>query len=417
MISSDALVTDLARTYGTPLVALDVRILDAAIARFERASATYGVDVSYAGKALLPVALVRRLARSRVDLDVCSLGELAAAERGGMPAGRITFHGCGKRPDEIAAAAAGRTARVVADHLPELEALAAASDPARPIDVLLRCNPGIESDTHAAIRTSGEATKFGFPKDDLAQGAAFVRSQPGLRLAGVHAHLGSQLFDESLYVRAVDVLLRALAGDVRPDRGTARLIVGGGFGVDAHPGGRTADVERILAATVSFARIRSAELDIEMPRLGIEPGRAIVADAGFSVYEVVAVKTHGDRRFAIVDGGMSDNPRPALYDAYHHPTAVTGRVAADSVATTVCGRACENDELVTAPLPADLRAGDLLALGTAGAYVVPMASNYNRFTRPPLVFVDGTRHHAVVRRETIDDLFRCELPEPPESER
>ncbi len=403
-------VAELARVYGTPVLALDLRVLDAAIARFERAAAAHAIEVAYAGKALLPVALVRRLARTSLDLDVCSLGELAVAERGGMPAARIVMHGCGKGADEIAAAAAGRAGRVVADHLPELAALAAVASSARPVSVLLRCNTGIVAETHAAIRTSGDGTKFGFAMPALAEAVAFVRAQPGLRLAGLHAHLGSQLFDEAPYLRAADVLVDALAEIVRPPAGEiATLVIGGGFGVDPHPDGRTFDVEYVLGAVATRTRDRSRERGIAAPRLGIEPGRAIVAAAGTSIYEVVVVKRLGERRFAIVDGGIADNPRPALYGAYHHPVAVTGRPAGAQVPTTLCGRACENDELVTAPLPEDLRPGDLIALRTAGAYVAPMASNYNRFVRPPLVFVDGARHHAVVRRETLDDLLRCEI--------
>jgi len=238
---------------------------------------------------------------------------------------------------------------------------------------------------------------------------AAVMAAPGLRLVGIHSHLGSQIFDAAPYAASLPIALEAYAAGLAAGAPMRDLVLGGGFGVDSVPGGEEFDIAAALGQLASEASAAASRLALPPPRLGIEPGRAIVAGAGTSLYRVVAVKHQGRRRFAIVDGGIADNPRPALYGAYHHPT-LSNRVSGAALeATTVCGRSCENDRLVEAPLPADLRAGDLLALGTTGAYTYAMASNYNRFTRPAVVFAGSGTHRLVVRRETESDVLRNDV--------
>jgi diaminopimelate decarboxylase len=400
---------ELAATYGTPLLVLDTGVLDATLQRFGELGAELGIDVAYAGKALLIVALAERLAASPLGLDVCSLGELLVAERAGFPAARITFHGCGKTDEELRAAAAGRTGRIVVDHLDELERLIALPVAAPPLRVFLRLNPGIEAETHRYVQTGGEGSKFGFVAEQLEGAIALLLGAPRVQLTGLHCHLGSNLFDSAPYLAALDRLFevyvraRELGGPLR------ELIVGGGFGVDPQPNGEALDVDSILRALAARVALLAAEARVPVPRLGVEPGRAIVAAAGTSLYRIVTVKHHGTRRFAIVDGGLADNPRPALYDAYHHPQACGRSFASELEETIVCGRSCENDELAVAALPTDLHAGDFLALRTTGAYTFSMASNYNRFPRPAVVFAGQGRHRLVVRRETPAELLEHDV--------
>ncbi len=401
--------TELANAYGTPLLALDTDVLDARVATFASAGERFGIDVCYAAKALLFVELARRLARSPLGIDVCSLGELLTAERAGVSARRLVLHGCGKTEAELRAAADGRVGRVVVDHRAELERLGEIARPDAPVRVLLRVNTGIEAHTHAYVRTGGEDSKFGFPIDDLDEAIAAARAHPNLRLIGAHSHLGSQLFEPEPYAASVEILLDAYARMLAAGAPASEIIVGGGFGVDGGSGVAPLDLEATLATIVAAVAAGSRARSVPAPRVGIEPGRGIVAEAGTSLYRVVAVKRQGSRRFAIVDGGIADNPRPALYGAYHHPF-LAGRGSTAALGEfTICGRSCENDRLVVAPLPADLAAGDLLGLATTGAYTYSMASNYNRFPKPAVVFAGAGRHRLVVRRERDDELLRNDV--------
>ena len=399
----------LADTYGTPLLALDDDVLAANIARFEALVRTHAIDACYAGKALLFVALARRIDASLLGLDVCSLGELLTGEAAGIAPSRMVFHGCGKTHDELVAAASGRVGRVVVDHHDELTALANLAGQAPPVHVLLRVNTGIEAHTHAYVRTGGEESKFGFPLCDVAAAVAFAVASPGLRLVGLHSHLGSQIFDVAPYDASLPILLDAYARALEAGAPLTDLVLGGGFGVDPIPGSVRFDVETAVATLVADLAAGARARGIATPRLGLEPGRSIVADAGTSLYRVIAIKHQGARKFAIVDGGIADNPRPALYGAYHHPTLANRTSDASLEETTVCGRSCENDRLVVAELPSDLVPGDLLALGTTGAYTYSMASNYNRFPRPAIAFAGAGDHALAVRREASADLLRNDV--------
>jgi diaminopimelate decarboxylase len=400
---------ELARVYGTPLLALDTGVLDAALATFGDLGRTLDIDVAYAAKALLFISLARRIAATPLGLDVCSLGELLTAERAGFAAQRLVMHGCGKTDLELRAAADGRVGRIVVDHRDELMALARFARAEQPLRVLLRLNAGIEAHTHAYVRTGGEESKFGFAPEQIDDAANLALATPGLRLAGIHTHIGSQIFDAAPYEAAAPIALDALSRLLARGAPATDLILGGGFGVDARPDGERIDVAATLGALSATLRAEARRRAMPQPRLGIEPGRAIVARAGTSLYRVVAVKRQGSRRFAIVDGGIADNPRPALYGAYHHPSLASRTSASALVETTVCGRSCENDRLVVSALPADLQTGDLLALETTGAYTYSMASNYNRFPRPAIAFAGNGSHRLAVRRETDLELLRNDV--------
>ncbi|HYZ17089.1 MAG TPA: diaminopimelate decarboxylase, partial [Candidatus Acidoferrum sp.] len=394
---------ELAQTYGTPLFVVDLDELDLEIARFSDAFRTRGMTVGYAGKALLVTALAEHLASTPLRLDVCSLGELLTAERGGFPAGRLYFHGCGKTDAELAAIVEGRVAFDVIDNDEELERLAAlAAEAGATVDVMLRINTGIEAHTHAFIRTGGENTKFGFGLDRLAAALARVAALPQLRLIGLHSHIGSQIAETAPFVANLDELLAA--ADLASSLGlpVRELLCGGGIAVEEGLGDpRPLDLDALAAA---LAERNAGRYDV-----AVEPGRALIARAGSSLYQVMAVKTQGRRRFVVIDGGLTDNPRPIIYGARHVPEVMAAAALGDEQPATLVGRTCENDEMGDYVLPAGLAAGDLLAMRVTGAYTYSMASNYNRFGRPPVVFVRNGHHRRVVRGESADDVSRLDV--------
>lgn len=400
--------SELAQHYGTPLMVLDYGVLDAAIAAFTDASSPHGIEVAYAGKALLLVALARHLKHTNLHLDVCSLGELAAAERAAFPPERISMHGCGKTDEELDAAAQARVGRIIVDNLDELRRLAQRGSTDHDVPLLLRLNTGIEAHTHEFIRTSGDKTKFGFDPDALPKALELLRAHPNLRFLGLHAHIGSQIYDQEAFAANAQALMERAAYCAQAGLNCAQLVVGGGFGVQMHPEEPSQlDLRATIDAIAACVRTEAARLRLPVPRIGIEPGRALVAHAGTSLYTVMAAKTEFGRPYAIVDGGVFENPRPALYDAYHHIVCAS-REGERLAETAVCGRTCENDRLGSAQLPGDLRAGELIATCTTGAYTYSMASNYNRFTRPAVAAVREGTHRLIARRETIDDVLRSD---------
>jgi diaminopimelate decarboxylase len=392
---------DLAADFGTPALVLDLHTLDRALHAILAACGRYNIRVSYAAKALLVTRLARRLASRNVGIDVASHGELITAERGGFGPERITLHGAAKSDDELREAMRGRAGRVVIDSVDELRRLRDLG-PMRTCDVLLRLNTGIEAHTHEFIRTAGDDSKFGIAPHEEEEAFALIDRQPLLRVRGVHAHIGSQIFDAEPFVANAQLLAAALKRLRERGFPAYVAVIGGGFGVPMHP--EEPDVPIEIGALVD-AIVAAVPDDIA---LEIEPGRAIVGPAGTSLYRVMAIKRFDRRTFVVVDGSMADNPRPALYGASHHVTAVRATNAPHHP-VTLCGRSCENDELGSAALPTDLAAGDLLAVCTTGAYTYSMASNYNRFPRPPIVAVERGQAELFARRETDDDLLRADL--------
>jgi diaminopimelate decarboxylase len=391
---------ELAARFGTPAVLLDLSVLDASVQTVLDACAPYRIGVSYAAKALIVTALAKRLSAYPIGIDVCSLGELVTAERGGISADRITLHGAGKTDEEIETALDGRVGRIAVDNIEELQRLSSLAR-GRSAALLLRLNTGIEAHTHDFIRTAGDDSKFGLAPNDEPRAIELLRTSPNLRLIGVHAHIGSQIYEPAALGANAQVLVAAAARFREAGFAMERVVVGGGFGVQMHP--ELPDERLNLAAAIAaIASTIPHELECE-----IEPGRALIGTAGTSLYRAVAVKRYERRTFVIVDGSMADNPRPALYGAYHH--AVPVRSSDSSFhPVTLCGRTCENDVLGEVALPRDATAGDLIAICTTGAYTYSMASNYNRFARPPIVAVLGGEALLYARRESLEDVLRCD---------
>ncbi|WP_052434339.1 diaminopimelate decarboxylase [Streptacidiphilus melanogenes] len=392
-------VGELARKIGTPVYVLDEDDFRARCAAWT--SAFPGGDVHYGGKAFLAPAVVGWLRELGMSLDVCSGGELAIAQRGGMPAGRVVFHGNNKSVAEIRRAVEWGVGCIVLDSLQELERVAAV---ARVLGVrqgvMVRVKPGVDADTHAAWATGGERTKFGLSaaSGEAAEAVRRVLAAPSLELVGLHSHIGSQIFDLGSFGTAAERMVDFLRAVERTHGVTVgRLDLGGGLGVFYLPGEKAAPSPADLAAVLHAV----VPEDIQ---IALEPGRSIVAATTVAVYEVGTVKG----RYLSVDGGMSDNPRPATYGAAY--TAVLASRASDAAPApfTVVGKHCETGDILVdgVDLPGDVRAGDLIAIPCSGAYQRAAASNYNQIPRPPVVAVRGGVARVIVRRETEEDLLR-----------
>ena len=399
----------LAETYGTPLVIFDGTLFDERVAEFRTAFGPQ-TDISYAAKAFLCVALARRVAALGLSLDVCSLGELRTAQAAAFPPERLRYHGCGKGDDELEAALRGGVGRIIVDNVEELERLErVAARLGQPATIILRVNTGIEAHTHEMVRTAGENSKFGMLPEVAFAAARRAAASPHLRMAGLHSHIGSQIYEPRFLADAVEPLFELAAALAGAEIAVPEMIAGGGFAVRYRPEDPPAPSPGAIAQRLlSALRLGAEHAGVPLPRLGIEPGRALAGEAGLSLYRVMSVKDHATRRFAIVDGSIADNPRPALYGSYHHVVRADGP-AATAHATTICGRSCESDEMMTVPLPEDLRGGDLLAVCTTGAYTYSMASNYNRFAKPAVVLVADGAHTLWVRRERDEETLRYDV--------
>lgn len=403
-------LTQLAARFGTPTYVLD----EATVRQHCRdyRSALPGVEIAYAGKSMTCRGVLRWIAEEGLSLDVCSAGELAVARAVGFPAARILFHGNVKTPEDLKAAIGYGVGRIVVDSLDEIEHLGALAR--YPQNVLVRVTPGVDGHTHKAVATGVEDQKFGF---SLASGAALeavsrMLAQPSLRLVGLHCHLGSQVSRVASFEEAARrmvgflALLHSRFGITLP-----QLDLGGGHAVPYRAGDPDFDLRGYADRVLRAVNFECSSHRLPLPRLTIEPGRAIVAAAGVTLYRVVTVKHGATRTFVAVDGGMSDNPRPSLYGARYSVRPVGRRFSCSSRPVTVVGRHCEAGDLLAedVPLPTDLRSGDLLAVPCTGAYHHSLASNYNLVGRPPVVSVLDGVARLLVRRETEDDLLARDL--------
>jgi diaminopimelate decarboxylase len=418
-------VRALAAEFGTPAYVLDEDDFrarcrawqDAFAGEAARADGAGPGTVYYAAKAFLCTAVARWVEQEGLSLDVCTGGELAVALRSGFPAERLLFHGNNKSVGELERAVAAGVGRIVVDSADELARLARVARAAGVRQhVYLRVTPGIEAHTHEHIMTGQEDSKFGFSLSSGAAADAVARTlaEPWVRLVGLHCHIGSHIFDDDGFAIAAHRMVGLLA-QVRDAHGVElpELDLGGGQGIaytsadDPMPVARHADELRAVV------RRECAAAGLAVPRLAVEPGRAIAGPTTVTVYEVGTVKElPGLRTWVSVDGGMSDNIRTALYDADYTAVLADRRGAAELRTVTVCGKHCESGDVVVreVDLPADLAPGDLLAVPASGAYHRSMASNYNHVARPPVVAVSGGAARVVVRRETEDDLLRLDVP-------
>ncbi|MBO4142609.1 diaminopimelate decarboxylase [Micromonospora tulbaghiae] len=415
-------VRDLAAEYGTPAYVLDEDDLRGRCREFR--AAFPDADIYYAGKAFLCRAVVRMIAEEGLFLDVCTGGELATALSAGMEPARIGFHGNNKSVAELTRAVDAGVGRIIVDSFTEIDRLTelARERRVRP-KVLVRVTVGVEAHTHEFIATAHEDQKFGFSlAGGAAAAAAFkILDEDVLELRGLHSHIGSQIFDASGFeVSARRVL--ALQSQIRDARGVElpELDLGGGFGIAYTTQDDPATPHDLAKRLRKIVDGECAAENLAVPHLSVEPGRAIVGPAVFTLYEVGTVKsvptgTGGDaadgRAYVSVDGGMSDNIRTALYDASYSATLANRTSTAQPMLARVVGKHCESGDIVVKDefLPADVQPGDLVAVPGTGAYCRSMASNYNHVPRPPVVAVREGRARLIVRRETEDDLLALDV--------
>jgi diaminopimelate decarboxylase len=410
-------VSDLAVEHGTPALFLDEPDVRARARAYSAAFA--GVDVFYAGKAFLCTTMARWIADEGLGLDVCTGGELAVALAAQFPPERIAVHGNNKSRAELQRAVDARVGHVIVDSFDEIDRLAEiASTAGIRQPVLVRVTVGVEAHTHEFIATAHEDQKFGFSlRDGAAERAvAAVLAAPSLELVGLHSHIGSQIFDTAGFEVAAHRVV-ALAARIRDVHGVElpELNLGGGLGIAYVTGDDPETPKQTVERLLSIVERECAAAGLAMPRLSVEPGRAIVGPSGVTVYEVGTVKQvvldgGQTRTYVSVDGGMIDNIRTALYDAEY--TCVLANRESDSapVLARVVGKHCESGDIVVRDtwLPGDVRPGDLLAVAATGAYCRSMASNYNHVPRPPVVAVRDGAARVIVRRETEDDLLRLD---------
>jgi len=414
----------LAKEFGTPTFFIDeadfrerARAWDKAL---KDAFGSHAGTVYYASKAFICTEVARWIKEIGIGIDVSTGGEMSVALAGSIDPSKIEVHGNNKSLGEIEKAISVGVEAIVIDSLYEIERVAEAAKKAGKVQrVLLRITPGIQAHTHESIATAHEDVKFGF---SIASGAAWVaiaavRTHPSLELRGVHAHIGSQIFGYKSFEILSERLISLLA-QYRDEFKSElpELDLGGGFGIAYLPGEETVDPHEAMNALAAAVTKNCAAHNLQIPRVSIEPGRAIVGPTMFTLYEVGTVKdvtlengTH--RRYISIDGGMSDNIRPSLYGAEYTTILANRTSTAPHVSSRLVGKHCETGDIVIREidLPDDIVPGDLLAVPATGAYGRSMASNYNHVPRPPVVAVIDGKARVIVRRETEADLLRLDI--------
>jgi diaminopimelate decarboxylase len=418
-------VRELAAEFGTPAYVVDEADFRSRAVAFRDAfrdafAGLSGADVYYAGKAFLCTEIARWIAADGLRLDTCSGGELAVALRAGVPPEHLGLHGNNKSAAELERAVSAGIGRIVIDSLPEIDRVADTAGRAGVrAPVLLRVTVGVEAHTHEYIATAHEDQKFGI---SLSAGAAAeavrrVLARPELELRGLHSHIGSQIFDTSGFEVAARRLL-GLHAEVAREHGIElpEIDLGGGFGICYTSEHDPLDPKELADSLAEIVARECQFLGVTVPRVSVEPGRAIAGLSTFTLYSAGTIKDvgleHGAvRRYVSVDGGMSDNIRTALYDA-DYSCALASRVsAAPPALSRVVGRHCESGDVLVKDefLPSDVAAGDLLAVPGTGAYCRSMASQYNHVPRPPVIAVRDGAARVIVRRETEDDILALDV--------
>ncbi|NCP31759.1 MAG: diaminopimelate decarboxylase [Armatimonadetes bacterium CG_4_10_14_3_um_filter_66_18] len=407
---------ELAQTHGTPLYVVDEAELRKRCREYRSSfEQRYpDVHVAFAGKALLTMALCRLVEQEGLGLDVASGGELHTALQAGFPPARTHLHGNYKADDEIRLALTSGVSRIIVDSDPELDQInRLAAEMGKVADIAIRVSPGIKPKTHTNIQTGQVDSKFGLGIETGQAMPAIKRTSTlaSLNLVGVHCHIGSQLFGLDSYARAIEMMVSFLKA-VRDETGLelAELNLGGGLGIKYVEADEPPLVAEFAQVVTDALKEECAKVGLGLPRLVLEPGRSIVGEAGTTLYTAGVIKEVPQvRTYVSVDGGLSDNPRPALYEAEYGVICANRAGEPATEVVTVVGKHCETDTLFRNVLLPPLQPGDILAVQSTGAYNYAMASNYNRFPRPAMVLVNEGCAEVIVRRETYEDLLRCDL--------
>ncbi|WP_078428575.1 diaminopimelate decarboxylase [Alkalihalobacterium alkalinitrilicum] len=409
---------ELANKYGTPLFVYDVALIREKAKAFKKAFNELGVknQVAYASKAFSCVAMVQLANELELSLDVVSGGELYTAMVAGFPMERVHFHGNNKSPEEIDMAVRANIGCFVVDNFYELELLKrAAVQHQRKVSILLRTTPGVEAHTHDYITTGQEDSKFGFDllSGQVNQAIEWALDCEELDLLGIHCHIGSQIFETTGFVMAVEKLYSYIESWSKTLNFDLKVLnLGGGFGIRYIEGDEPLPVGDYVKATIEAVQKHVENLNLSMPEIWIEPGRSLVGDAGTTLYTLGSQKDIPNvRHYLSVDGGMTDNLRPALYQAKYE--GILANRANDSVQAkySIAGKCCESGDMLIWDLPLpQANHQDILAVFCTGAYGYSMANNYNRIPRPAVIFVEDGEVQIVIERETYEDLVRYDLP-------
>jgi diaminopimelate decarboxylase len=408
---------DLSERYLTPLYVYDVALIRERASDFVQAFKKRGIkaQVAYASKAFSCVAMAQLAKELDLSLDVVSGGELHTALVAGFPAEKIHFHGNNKSAFEIDLAVEAGIGCFVVDNFFEIELLKeAAQKHQKKITVLLRITPGVEAHTHEYISTGQEDSKFGF---DLISGQAEeaivkVRDDEAFEMLGFHCHIGSQIFETTGFIMAVEKVFSYLAEwKSKLDYVPQVLNLGGGFGIRYIEGDTPLPVSHYIDASIDAVEVQSAKLGIDIPEIWIEPGRSLVGDAGTTLYTVGSEKEIPEvRHYLSVDGGMTDNLRPALYQAKYEAMLANRSNDTKQETYSIAGKCCESGDMLIWDIALPFaKNGDILAVSCTGAYGYSMANNYNRIPRPAVVFVENGQSTLVVKRETYKDIVQLDL--------
>lgn len=396
-------VSDLVEEFGSPLFIYDEEQIRA---RAKELKSHFGNDVAYGSKAFLCKAMARIIDEEGLHLDVASGGELAVALSAGFPAERIVMHGNNKSNAELQLAISSGVGRIVVDSFDEISRLENLVPDGDFVKVWIRITPGVEAHTHEFVMTGQDDSKFGFGllSGDAKIALERLSGSEKMRLVGVHAHIGSQILSLDSFVKEVEVLAPFFAS-----ANVDELNFGGGLGVPYLAGEPVIHFSEWAGALKDSARAAGIS---PSARIMVEPGRSLIAPCAMTVYEVGTIKEiPGIRTYVSVDGGMSDNPRPVLYDSGYEAFLVRDVLARRDWQVTIVGKHCESGDVLVkdAQLPSSTKVGDYIATPVTGAYGYSMASNYNKVGRPPVVFVNNDGYRLVVRRETIEDLLSLDV--------
>ncbi|OIJ10716.1 diaminopimelate decarboxylase [Anaerobacillus alkalilacustris] len=410
-------VLDLKKQFGTPLYVYDIALITERANEFVQAFKKRNIkaQVAYASKAFSCVAMVQLAKELDLSLDVVSGGELHTALVAGFPVERIHFHGNNKSYSEIDMAVKAEIGCFVVDNFYEIQLLKEITQKHnKKVSVLLRITPGVEAHTHDYISTGQEDSKFGF---DLLSGQALeavqqVEDHEFLQLLGVHCHIGSQIFETTGFVMAVEKVFSYLAEWKEQLNYTPQVVnLGGGFGIRYTKEDTPLPVSQYVDATINAVIEQSEKLGIEIPEIWIEPGRSLVGDAGTTLYTIGAKKEIPEvRHYLSVDGGMTDNLRPALYQAKYEAILANRANEVSQETYSIAGKCCESGDMLIWDISLPFgKPGDTLAVFCTGAYGYSMSNNYNRIPRPAIVFVENGKATLVVKRETYEDLIQYDL--------
>ena len=407
--------SELAKEFKTPLYVMDQELIETTIDKMKKAfqSNRFDTQIAYAGKAFLSMGMLKLVDAKELDLDVVSGGELYTAYKAGFPMDRVHLHGNNKTVEELEMAIEFGIKEIVIDNEDEIDKIERiCREKGKKQAVLVRIDPGIEAHTHHYIKTSGLTSKFGISlfQDNLFDIIKRLNDSEWIEFKGFHTHIGSQIFQSAFFIFALDEIFKYL-DKLKKELGIVvhTVNMGGGFGVYYKEGDDPKPIEEVLSEIITYTEAMEIKYQIGFKELCIEPGRSIVGNAGTTLYEVGGIKeTVGGKTYVFIDGGMSDNIRTALYQAEYEACVVNNPNDTDTREITLAGKLCESGDIIInkGKLPKSTKIGDIVAVGTTGAYCYTMSSHYNRMVTPAVVFVKDGKAKVAVRRENYEDLIK-----------